>query len=205
MKTNKARISNPGVKKGLFNMKKKNGLVWYIVAGVFAISGLYALASGTSGGFITLIVAAVIAFIGYKKSSPAKKRRAANAKSAAAVSSISEGQRLFNEKHGVIDCSVAGVTFDNDDGSDRQKILRRLLNSDDANPDVTFLPYTFKKKPALYVMCGDQCVGNVPADYVEDVSSILDRIELAYITPDKFKNDDGVTIYRADLHIQYSK
>ena len=183
-------------------MKKKNGLIWYIVAGVFAVSGLYALVSGTSGGIVTLFVAAALAFVGYKKSSSVKKAVKVKTENSAAMA---EGQRLFDQKHGIIDCSVAGVTFDNDDGSDRQKILRRLLNSDDANPDVTFIPYTFKKKPALYVMCGDKCVGNVPADYVEDVSAILDRIELAYITPDKFKNDDGVTVYRADLHIQYSK
>ena len=119
---------------------------------------------------------------------------------------MAEGQRLFEQKHGTIDCSVSGVTFDNDDGSDRQKILRALLNDpEEDSPDVTFVQYTYKKKPALYVMCGDKCVGNVPAEYVEDVLPILDRIELAYITPDKFKNDDGVTIYRADLHIQYSK
>lgn len=184
-------------------MKKKNGLVWYIVAGVFAVSGLYALASGTSGGIATLIVAAALAFVGYKKSSTAKKATKAEEEKAA---TMAEGQRLFEQKHGTIDCSVSGVTFDNDDGSDRQKILRALLNDpEEDSPDVTFVQYIYKKKPALYVMCGDKCVGNVPAEYVEDVLPILDRIELAYITPDKFKNDDGVTIYRADLHIQYSK
>ena len=204
MKTNKAR-SKPGIiGKGIFNMKKtkKSGLVWYIFAGVFAVSGLYAIASKIDGGIITLVFAAALAFVGYRTSSKAK---AAEAEAAAKAAEMAEGHRLFEQKHGIIDCSVSGVTFDNDDGSDRQTILRRLLNSDDENPDVTFVPYTFKKKPALYVMCGDKCVGNVPADYVEDVSAVLDRIELAYITPDKFKNDDGVTIYRADLHIQYAK
>ena len=185
-------------------MKKKNGgLVWYIIAGVFAVSGLYALASGTEGGFVTLIVAAILAFVGYRKAASAKKAAEEARKKAEA---LAEGQRIFEQKHGIIACSVSGVTFDNDDGTSRQRVLRSLLNDPDNDSfDVTFVPYEYKKKPALYVMYEGKCVGNVPADYVEDIVPVIDRIEIATITPDKFKDDDGKTIYRADLRVQYAK
>lgn len=183
-------------------MKNKKFIVWFIIAGVLALAGIYALFSQTEGGVITLIVAAILAFVGFLRFSAVKKAAMAEKQKADA---LTENKRLFNENHGIISCNIAGVTFDNDDGTSRQEILRKLLKSDDANLSVTFTPYTFKNKPAFYVICSGQCIGSVPAENVEEIASVIDRIESAYITPDKFKGGDGRTVYRADLRVQYAK
>ena len=90
---------------------KKGGFWWFAVAALFAVSGLYSLVSGTEGGFVTLIVAAVLAFVGYRK----RKLKAPKSSSAPSTAS--------GACPSVIVCKVAGVTFKNENGSSRQAIL----------------------------------------------------------------------------------
>ena len=64
---------------------------------------------------------------------------------------------------------VVGVTFKNDDGSDRQKLLRKLYFQDppfDGSNVVSLEKYVWKNSPAYYVKVNDSIVGNIEADYV---------------------------------------
>lgn len=171
---------------------KKGGFWWFAVAALFAVSGLYSLVSGTEGGFVTLIVAAVLAFVGYRKRKPKapKSSSAPNTASGACPPAIV--------------CKVAGVTFKNENGSSRQAILRPLASDPDNDYfPVTLERYTFKGNPAFYVLYNSKCVGNVPADKVKDVSRWFSRFSSAEISPGFFTNDEGRELCFADLYINF--
>lgn len=60
---------------------------------------------------------------------------------------------------------AAGVTFNNDDGSSRQKYIERL------NCDRLWLvPFEYEGNPAFHLVDLDNhCIGSVPAIYVDDI------------------------------------
>lgn len=119
----------------------------------------------------------------------------------------------WDAEHGRLVIPIAGVTFDNEDGTSRQKILRDLkVTGGEAHLDLE--EYEFKGAPAIRVLVNDMCVGNVPKNYVAQVSAVLDRLENGRIDIEKFhpedEDEDGrrrgsSTIYRADLILVYSK
>jgi hypothetical protein len=64
---------------------------------------------------------------------------------------------------------VVGVTFSNDDGTDRQKLLKKLYFHDkpfDGDLLVTLDRYLWKGDPAYYVKVNDYIIGNIEADMV---------------------------------------
>lgn len=57
---------------------------------------------------------------------------------------------------------VAGVTFKNDDGSDRQEIIGEMRDDE----DIELEPYLYKGDPAVYVKnSSGEIIGNVPREY----------------------------------------
>ena len=73
---------------------------------------------------------------------------------------------------------VAGVTFPNDDGEDRQQILKELfdeaLECGDELYDTELEEYEFEGKPAIRVLFDRKDVGNIPA---ADVNNVLDMMK----------------------------
>lgn len=119
----------------------------------------------------------------------------------------------WNAKHGRLVIPVAGVTFDNEDGTPRQKILKDLkVTGGDA--ELNLEEYEYKGAPAIRILVNDMCVGNIPKSRVSEVSAVMDHLESGRIDIEKFQpedeDDDGhrrgsSTIYRADLILVYSK
>ena len=119
----------------------------------------------------------------------------------------------WDAKHGRLVIPIAGVTFDNDDGTSRQKILKDLkVTGGDAYLNLE--EYEYKGAPAIRVLVNDMCVGNVPKARVAEVAAVMDYLENGRIDIEKFQpedeDDDGhrrgnSTIYRADLILVYSK
>ena len=71
--------------------------------------------------------------------------------------------------------TVKGTTFKNDDGSNRQTILRRIKFRDppfDADLDVSLREYVFEETPAIGIYVNNQMVGNISK---KDVPYFLDR------------------------------
>lgn len=78
---------------------------------------------------------------------------------------------------------IVGVTFDNDNGTDRQQLLKKIYNRAvkelkadpwlDVDYDVSFRSYEFDGSPALAVLIDGYEIGNIAADSVNDVSEIL--------------------------------
>lgn len=87
MKTNKARIADPGAKKGLFNMKKqkKTRIIFLILAAVFAVGVPGSFREGVAAGIVCLLLTALFAYLGFKK--PSVKKQAAPKAASAPVNS----------------------------------------------------------------------------------------------------------------------
>ena len=119
----------------------------------------------------------------------------------------------WDAKHGRLVIPVASVTFDNDDGTSRQKILKDLkVTGGDAYLNLE--EYEYKGAPAIRVLVNDMCVGNVPKARVAEVAAVMDHLENGRIDIEKFQPEDededghrrgSSTIYRADLILVYSK
>lgn len=65
---------------------------------------------------------------------------------------------------------VAGVTFNNDDGSSRQRYISKLYDGQ----RLFLVPFEYEGSPAYHVVdCYDHCIGNVPSSYINDVRTHL--------------------------------
>lgn len=119
-----------------------------------------------------------------------------------------ERQSAWEKENGVIKTKIAGVTFENDDGSSRQAILKdAYVNGGEGTLDLE--AYDYKGAQAVRVLYENQVIGNIPAAKSEEVAAVLDRLITARLDVEKFTAEDGEdgsdTIYRADLTVIYKK
>ena len=136
----------------------KKKVILLAVAALFAVSGLTALPSGNiTGGAGCIVVAAVCAYFGLKKKNAGKENRNRTPAPAAA-----SGGRILD----TIRTKVVGVTFNNEDGENRQDILSRMSGSE----DITVEKYTYNGEPAAYVKWGDKVIGNLSAELAGDLA-----------------------------------
>lgn len=135
----------------------KKQIILYGVAALFAVSGIMALPSGNvTGGVGCLVIAAVCAFFAKKgKVAPQEKRAAAPTVAAASGSRIAETIRT----------KIVGVTFDNEDGENRQEILSTMTGDE----EITVEKYTFNGEPAAYIKWGSKILGNLSAELPADL------------------------------------
>ena len=130
----------------------KKKVILVAAAALFAVSGLTALPSGNiTGGVGCIVIAAVCAYFGLKKKSAGKEN--GNRTPAPAAAS---GSRVLD----TIRTKVVGVTFNNEDGENRQDILSRMSGSE----DITVEKYTYNGEPAAYV------IGNLSAELAGDLA-----------------------------------
>ena len=98
---------------------------------------------------------------------------------------------------------VAGVTFKNDDGTDRQKILREIALNDDGVAEVSFRENDeLGEDSGIEVMTEYGCVGFVRRSDKAEIRRFFDRMAHSqHLGVELFENDDGQKIYRADVCI----
>ncbi len=90
---------------------------------------------------------------------------------------------------------ISGVTFKNDDGTDRQQIISKLS----VGQELKLIPYKYKNQDALYVKTlDDKIVGTIPAENTFEIynklsSNRITKIVVADI--DKFLNENNKYIY----------
>ncbi|WP_277098338.1 hypothetical protein [Dialister invisus] len=101
---------------------------------------------------------------------------------------------------------VKGVTFDNEDGSDRQEILKRnkpVVGKTEVN--VELRKYLYQGEDAIGVYINNEMVGNVPKENVNKVNQIMDspsaKIKSANI--DSFEDDYCNEIYCMNVTLSY--
>ena len=121
----------------------------------------------------------------------------------------------WERTHGRIVTKVAGVTFDNDDGSSRQRILKAAM-AEEACGKIDLQIYDHRGADAIAVFYDDEQIGTIPKYKVAEVTAVFDRISAARLEVSRFRpeddeeNDDRPIssdeyIYRADLTIVYTK
>lgn len=116
-------------------------------------------------------------------------------------------QEEWERTHGRIITKVAGVTFDNEDGSSRQKILKAAMAEEACGTVDLELNEDEKGVVTIAVFYDGEQIGYIPKNRVADVDPIMDRITAGNLTVERFRpdEDDGEYIYRADLTLVYTK
>ena len=185
---------------------KKPVIIW-IVAALFLVCSFPLFAQGDAGaGICGIVIAAALAVFGFVSM---KKAQAAaeEAKHAEEERQAAEARkREYEARHGSIEVSVAGVTFDNDDGSSRQRILSGIYKeAEGGGTNAALEEYEYKGKPAVRILVEGKCVGVIRNTDLPKVLPIVSRAEAVILYAGRFKDDDGKTVYRADLHIEYAK
>lgn len=98
---------------------------------------------------------------------------------------------------------IAGVTFRNDDGSSRQKILREICMGDDFGSTAAWLEqYEYQGEDAIRVITDEGTVGNIQRRHVKDLLPLFDDApDIMRVDAERFETDEGRLLYRADLTI----
>lgn len=124
----------------------------------------------------------------------------------ALISSTSQHVELttVNRSEDAISTKVAGVTFENANGINRQVILQKAA-SWCRNRNVNGLPgylefYYFKDEPAVAVKTHFGQIGNIPQDNLSKLIPRFKNITKVIVYPDSFTKNDDV-IFRADVAI----
>lgn len=177
-------------------MKKKT-IVFSCLAVLFLLSSFSGFSDGlSSGGVICFIICGIFAFLAFRsvktvaktnnelphtnnRSTPQNKSSFFQSSQNNPVSSPSTPAHN-QSKYLFAPIKVAGVTFNNDDGTDRQLILHKLHFRD--NPfskyvDVEIKQYEFKGSPAYGIYANDMQIGNIPANLVSFMQDNIERIE----------------------------
>lgn len=129
------------------------------------------------------------------------------AKDKAAFQAERDQAALYKAQHPKIYTKVAGVTFDNEDGTSRQKILRKAQR-EKVEGTVSLRLGEFEGRPAIYVLYDGQCIGQIPKGDIDAVTAALEKIEYIDLTVKSFtpkgrEEEKPERVYYGELEIQY--
>ena len=176
---------------------KKQG-TWKLVVGIIlCVSALSSFANGGEGGFITLVLGAALIGWWYLQNKEAEERAKAAAVKEDKID-FDDFDDFDDEPLTIEEFKVAGVTFNNDDGSSRQEILKNIVDNG-GSADATFKEYEFNGKPAIAVYADGKCIGSIPRGSAKEVRSLIAKDLSAIISANKFVNEEGKEIYYAEV------
>ncbi len=95
---------------------------------------------------------------------------------------------------------VAGVTFTNDDGTERQEILEELEGIPGYMVEVELEPYSYRGEPAVRVFADGQQIGNIDRELAPYVTENFERID--QVTDFQIVGGDGLN-YGARFTISF--
>lgn len=132
--------------------------------------------------WIGLAAAALFLFLAFRafpkkvKTSQTAPARAASPAQASKPAAAQKPEQPFS----YVNFSVAGVTFRNDDGTDRQTILRHIHFQDapyvtDGSADITIQPFEYQGSPAFRILVNGYQIGFVPKNKIADVQNAVDH------------------------------
>lgn len=219
-------------------MKKKT-IVFSCLAVLFLLSAFSGFAGGlVSGGVGCLVICGVFAFLAFRSAKPLAETSIETPQTpnsftpppnkssfpqplqdnvanndtvgtpAATPTPSAPAQR--QSKYIFAPIKVTGVTFNNDDGTSRQLILRKLHFHDspfNEYADVEIKQYEFKGQPAYGVYVNNMQIGNIPADLIPFMQDNIGRIEsISYIDVYGGGQKDGKPIsYGCKITLRFLK
>ena len=161
-------------------MKKTASTICLILAILFGMGtiGLITTDPGTAlfGALLT-----VGCFLLWRKLRTPRQSRSSQSTQRAPArgrSSQASQRRSSAPRSRYITIRVAGVTFANEDGSDRQRILRKIKFGDapfedNDNLDVQLESYSYRGEPAIRVLVEGHQIGNVPREQIAEVQRAM--------------------------------
>ena len=101
--------------------------------------------------------------------------------------------------------AVAGVTFDNEDGTNRQKILKQNCEFGEFGVvECVLQEYQYEGEPAIAVWTQKGRVGNIRRSDVAEVLGLIRAHDfLKMLSIETFINEEDKTIYRADVSFSF--
>ena len=120
------------------------------------------------------------------------------------IDSLSQNNTVTSNTR-TLSFKVAGVTFANPDGTERQRTLASFYRSNGGSGSGTgrISRYTYQGAPAIYVLLNNKIIGNIPANDVSSVLSIYNEIDEVSVFVDRFFSDEGELVYFARVNIVY--
>lgn len=119
------------------------------------------------------------------------------------TSDLYEIQKTFQ----CISTRAAGVTFGNSDGRSRQGILKRASAAagiaNKCYVTAQLRHYLYKDEDAFAIETAYGCIGNIPADTVFRIVDAFDDIKTVLVYPKNFVNENGRTVWFADVEVYY--
>lgn len=165
----------------------KKKMVLYGVAALLAVSGVVALPSGNiTGGIGCIVIAAVCFLAARRKGHEAEGKQKEQTRT---VTPVSSGKVVDT-----IRTKIVGVTFENEDGENRQDILGRMSG----NEEIGIEKYTYNGKPAAYVKWGNKILGNLSAELAEDLAR---KYPNARYTAEILEISGGVQTFGCNIEI----
>lgn len=156
----------------------------------------------------------------YKKLTRAEMIAAARrAKEVTGSFSLADIQRTFNvgmleaikiseEISGIKTYKVSGVTYKNDDKTNRQTLLRKYHFADPPfngdTVEVNLVPFEWEGQPAYYITVNGYTMGTLEASAVPEVQKRYDKIEHLHLDVECFKDEDNKRIYYATITVRYA-
>lgn len=174
---------------------KKDARIRRITFWFCLIFGVLTFSAVPPFGFVLLVLALVsssarkndLKLLAQREQLDAAEAEAAarSAAAEAAAKAEAELETAFLSSHDLvktIHTKVVGVTFQNDDGSDRQEILSYCFFGD----QLELRPFVYDGAPAYAVFDGGEQIGNIPADTAQVIhdqaAGLVIRAEIAEIT-----------------------
>lgn len=164
---------------------RKGTLICWIIAALFLICSFSFIPNGEWVSFLGgVVIAGLLAFVGLRMQNKpiSTSNRSVDPPIVTSRShNISKDvdTNLLTSKFQHKTFKLSGVTFRNDDGTNRQTVLRKIKWHDDPfDGDVVFdlLPYEWEGKPACAVTANGIQIGNIPASESAFVVSNMDRM-----------------------------
>ena len=165
----------------------------YVVAVILGVLVVLSFSLNSAISFLMLGIICVLIAIGkgvniiYMALESINDRLSHTEESKAKIKNKVSKSVLDNREIGYMTFRVAGVTFNNDDGTNRQEIIAQIKKDRDYNSTENKLDlkeFSYDGKPALAVFIDGKQVGNVPAT---NVDFLLEKIEKERLVSAKLK------------------
>ena len=154
------------------------GIIFILLAALFVAAGIREGGSILIGG---AALGALFLFLAVRSFAKKAKNAPIVHQDAPAPAVPATPAQPAKQKYNYVNFRVAGVTFKNEDGSDRQTILRHIkfqdppYITDPDNVDIEIKHFEYQGEPAYRCVVNGYTIGNVPKAQVQEVTDAIEH------------------------------